>query len=82
MVYFAFPNVNPGFIGCGRYAAFARPAAGYKPPTSLIIAQEVVEKAASLLAPAPFAPEKEVYEKKDTPGEKYAGYSLHTKAAQ
>ena len=76
-VHFAFPNVNPDFIGCGRYLAAETPPPGYKRPSSTIIYRELVEEAASRLAPAPYSREKEVFEKKDRPEEKYAGCSLH-----
>lgn len=76
-VHFAFPNVNPDFIGCGRYLASDAPFPGYRNPTSTVIYQEIVEEAARNLASAPDEPGREIFEKKDCPDEKYAGSSLH-----
>jgi hypothetical protein len=74
---FAFPNVNPDFVGCGRYAAFQKePEPDYTPPLSHILKRERVEQAVEMLAPVPATVHKTVYEKKDRPEEAYAGDSL------
>ena len=50
---------------------------GYKRPASTVIYRELVEEAASRLAPVSCSPGKDVFEKKDRQEEKYAGCSLH-----
>lgn len=77
MKNFVFPNVNPEFIGCGRYAASQqKPGSDYTELMSHILKQDQVEQAAVLLAPPPATVNKIVYEKKDQPEESYAGDSL------
>jgi WD40 repeat protein len=83
MHHFAYPNTKDRegtFIGCGRYVAFfpekLPEGQGYEQAAPKVVKLTgTVYPTASRLAPESSASRKKIYERKDTPSEKYFGNS-------